>query len=193
MIKFRKFLLYIFCLVLAGLFWWTLFLFNTFPKQYHLKDFSYNDELTGIVVLTGGKGRIEKGLELIKNTNADKLFITGVVSLLNVEKKYGFKTFNSDLYKCCISFDNRATNTHENIVETSKWLSSNLNIKNVILVSSYYHLPRSLIIFNNFLPDVPIKVAAAEENLNLSGELFFHLKLIIFEYFKTLYSAFYYL
>ncbi len=193
MIKFRKLLLYLFCLILSGLFWWVLFLFNTFPKQYYLRDFSYNDESTGIVVLTGGKGRIEKGLELIRNTNADKMFITGVVSLLNIEKKYGFKTFNSDLYNCCIFFDNRATNTHENIVETSKWLSSNLNIKNVILVSSYYHLPRSLIIFNNFLPNVSIQVVAAEENLKISEDLFFHLKLITFEYFKTLYSAFYYL
>ena len=193
LIKFRKLFLYIFCLVLAGLFWWTLFLFNTFPKQYYLKDYNYNDKLTGIVVLTGGKGRIEKGLELIKNTNADKLFITGVVSLPNFEKKYGVKTFNSDLFECCISFDDRATNTHENIVETVKWLSSNSNIKNIIIVSSYYHLPRSLIIFNNFLPNVPKQAVAAEEHSNISDSLFFHLKLIIYEYFKTLYSVFYYL
>ena len=193
MIKFRKLLIYIFCVVLAGLLWWTLFLFNTFPKQYYLRDFSNTDQFTGIVVLTGGKGRIEKGLELIKNTNADKLFITGVVSLPNFEKKYGVKTFNSDLFECCISFDDRATNTHENIVETVKWLSSNSNIKNIIIVSSYYHLPRSLIIFNNFLPNVPKQAVAAEEHSNISDSLFFHLKLIIYEYFKTLYSVFYYL
>ena len=132
-------------------------------------------------------------MELIKNTNADKLFITGVVSLPNFKKKYGVKTFNSDLFECCISFDDRATNTHENIVETVKWLSSNSNIKNIIIVSSYYHLPRSLIIFNNFLPNVPKQAAAAEEHSNISDSLFFHLKLIIYEYFKTLYSVFYYL
>ena len=56
----------------------------------------------------------------------------------------------------------------------------NKNIKNIILVSSYYHLPRSLIIFEHFLPNVSTKVLAAEEKLEINKALFFHLKLIMF-------------
>ncbi len=193
MIKLKKPFLYFTTIVLAAFFWWVLFLFNTFPKKYYFTDSVNNQESTGIVVLTGGKGRIEKGIELIRNREGEKLFISGVFFNSDFEKKYGFNTFNSDLYQCCISYDNQARNTHENIIETSRWLSKNKNIKNIILVSSYYHLPRSLIIFEHFLPNVSIKVLAAEEKLEINKALFFHLKLIIVEYFKTLFSIFYYI
>ena len=39
-------------------------------------------------------------------------------------------------------------NTVENAYEVEKWLNKNSEINSIILVSSYYHLPRSMMIFD---------------------------------------------
>ena len=44
-------------------------------------------------------------------------------------------------------FGEKARNTLENSYEVQKWLDENNEIKSIILVSSYYHLPRSMMIF----------------------------------------------
>ena len=58
----------------------------------------------------------------------------------------------------------------------------------LILVTSYYHLPRSMIIFEKKLPDLLIFPVKAENKIDLVDEFIFHFRLIISEYFKVLYT-----
>ena len=192
MTKFKKVFYFFFLVFITTLLWWVLFLFHTFPKNYYLGDSLSDSNGTGIVVFTGGKGRIEKGIELLINGKGEKLFISGIFIGTDIESKYEIDIKDSKIFECCISYGDNARNTIENVSEVSNWLEENYQIKKIILVSSYYHLPRSLIIFRKFLPDVEIEVTPAFEKRDIKSDYFFHFKLILYEFFKVFYTIVFY-
>ena len=189
MISFKKILVFIFVSLLAGIIWWILLLFNTFPKKTYLNDTLENPNEIGIIVLTGGKHRIEKGVDLLARGHGKKLFISGVFMPSEVHTKFSLEKEKSELFKCCVFFGEKAKNTLENALEVEKWLMQNKEIKSIILVSSYYHLPRSMIIFEKKISSkIKIFPIPAVYRKSLDSDFFFHVKLIISEYFKIIYT-----
>ena len=175
--------------LIAGFFWWVLLLFNTFPKKVYLTSLSEIPGKVGVVVLTGGKNRIEKGFDILSKGYGDELLISGVFMPSEIEAKFSLEREKKELFKCCVSFDQKSKNTLENAEEVEKWLNQNKDIKSIILVSSYYHLPRSMMILEKKIKsDVKIYPTPAIQKNNFENQIFFHLKLIISEYFKVLYT-----
>ena len=175
--------------LIAGFFWWVLLLFNTFPKKVYLSSPSEISGKVGVVVLTGGKNRIEKGVDILSKGYGDKLLISGVFMPSEIEAKFSLEKEKKELFKCCISFDQKSKNTLENAEEVEKWLNQNKDIESIILVSSYYHLPRSIMIFEKKIKsDVKIYPIPAIQKNNFRNQFFFHLKLVISEYLKVLYT-----
>ena len=187
--SFKKIFSFFLFSLLAGFLWWTLLLFNTFPKKLYLNNPPQISNSVGIIVLTGGKNRIEKGVELLSKGYGDKLLISGVFMPSEIESKFSLEKEKKELFECCVFFDQKSTNTLENAQEVGKWLSENKDIKSIILVSSYYHLPRSIMIFEKKIKsNVNIYPIPAIQNNNFREQFLFHLKLIISEYFKVIYS-----
>ena len=147
MISFKKIFSFLIFSLLAGFLWWVLLLFNTFPKKMYVNIPMIESEQVGIVVLTGGKQRIEKGVDLLLKGYGKKLFISGVFMPSEIELKFENEKEKNELFKCCVFFGEKAKNTVENAYEVEKWLNKNSEINSIILVSSYYHLPRSMMIF----------------------------------------------
>ena len=88
---------------------------------------------------------------------------------------------------CCISFGEKAKNTIENIFEVNQWLQNKPEINKIILITSYYHLPRSILIFEK--PDKYRNLFVyVVEKVNLFEQPIFHLKLITSEYLKVIYT-----
>ena len=175
--------------LIAGFLWWVLLLFNTFPKKVYFNSSTEILGKVGVVVLTGGKNRIEKGVDILSKGYGDKLLISGVFMPSEIEAKFSLEKEKKELFKCCVSFDQRSKNTYENAEEVVKWLNENKDIKSIILVSSYYHLPRSIMIFEKKIKsDVKIYPTPAIQKINFKNQPFFQLKLIISEYFKVLYT-----
>ncbi len=189
MINFKKTLYFFSLILLSGFLWWLLLLFNTFPKKFYNEEMTRNPNKLGIVVLTGGKMRIEKGVNLLAKGYGGKLFISGAFKPSDIKMKYGDEKVTKELFDCCVFFGDKAKNTLENAYEVQKWLQGNPEINNIMLVSSYYHLPRSLMIFEKKInSDIIIYPVLAESDIDLRTELFFHIKLIISEYFKVIYT-----
>ncbi len=95
-----------------------------------------------IIVLTGGKNRISEGIKLLNENLADKLFISGVpedVSIKQIEKQANISAVDENK----IELGRKAKNTIENAIETEEWIKKN-DIKSIRLVTSSYHIPRSL-------------------------------------------------
>ncbi len=94
-----------------------------------------------IVVLTGGRNRISEAVKLLNQGLADKLFISGVeknTSLHDISESQDIT-----LPEQKIALEKKSTNTIENAIETQAWLRQN-NISSIRLVTSNYHLPRSM-------------------------------------------------
>lgn len=105
-----------------------------------------------IVVLTGGRYRISEGVKLLNSGMARELFISGVeknTSLAEIGKKQAIDFQNGRE----ISVDKKSTNTVENAEETRQWLKKH-HIKSIRLVTSNYHMPRSLTEFRYQNPEL---------------------------------------
>ena len=187
MINFKKVLIFLISINLIALIWWLILIFNTFPKKHYFTNLVSSKDNSAIIVLTGGKGRIQKGIDLYKNDHGSFLFISGVFheSELEIKQQIEKQVFN---HNCCVVYDKNATSTLENAFEVKNWLVENPEIENLILVSSYYHLPRSFIIFNNTIREKKIFLSPAEYELKVNNNLFFHIKLIFLEYVKVIYT-----
>ncbi len=99
-----------------------------------------------IIVLTGGRQRIKTALELYNNGKADYLFISGVpneVSLTSILEQTDIKDIANPEN---IILGHHANNTAENALETSSWLYDH-KFQSIRLVTSAYHMPRSLLEF----------------------------------------------
>ncbi len=116
--------------------------FAFYISNYHLDD---NVQADGIVVLTGGGGRIEYGLELLANSRGNALFISGV------NEKVGLHDILGAISLDRITLGHAATNTIGNAQESTDWIKKR-KLKSVLLVTADYHMPRALTEFSAQLP-----------------------------------------
>ncbi|AZL15967.1 YdcF family protein [Rickettsiales endosymbiont of Stachyamoeba lipophora] len=111
-----------------------------------------------IIILTGGTNRIYYGLKLacLDKFKLSKIFISGVGENFALDSYDEFNDLKKEEPACIDSIKSRlslgklATSTELNAVESSSWIEFN-KINNITLVTSNYHLPRSLIEFKKFL------------------------------------------
>lgn len=107
----------------------------------------------GIVVPTGGPERINTGLALQAEAGA-RLLITGVnpdVSLEAVLAKAG----GQPRPDCCLELDRGAVNTVGNADAASEWTVRH-GLRRIHLVTSWYHMPRSRLLFARALPGITV-------------------------------------
>ena len=135
---------------------------NNFKKNI-LSLTKYNNiESPNIVILTGGANRIKDGLKIIENFQNSKninykILVSGTgmgFTKSSLKKKLG-PNFNSQLIQCCIDLDSVSKNTLTNASETFKWTTKN-GIKEFILITSNYHMPRAILEFKNVMPNLKI-------------------------------------
>ena len=164
--------------------------YSQFKKEisadYHIvKETKKDDIFDGIAVLTGGKGRINKGLQLLEKHPYAKLIISGVEKNVDIENL----TDNESIY-AKIYLDKTSRTTINNAEEIVRW-AKDLNLSNILIITSYYHIPRSIMLLKYFekkLNFIPLPVFI---NYNKDGDIFNKIKLNKFlfeEYMKYLLS-----
>ena len=108
-----------------------------------------------IVAFTGGAERIDEAIRLLKEGYARHLLISGVhpsTSRGVLERRIDAA---AALFDCCIELDHRALDTVGNAVETGKWVRDR-KVVSLIVVTSNYHMPRSLMELANALPETEL-------------------------------------
>ena len=113
-------------------------------------------ETDAIVVLTGGRLRLEAGLNLLGAGRAQKLFISGVnphVHRLELMRVNGHAD-DDDLNRR-IAIGHAADNTLGNARETADWMRQQ-GYRSLRLVTSWYHMQRSLLEFQRAMPQTRI-------------------------------------
>ena len=81
------------------------------------------------MVLTGGKMRIEKGMEILQKGFAEKMFISGVFMPSEIEMKFNSEKSKKDLLDCCINFGAKAKIQLKMLFEANQWLKINQKLQ----------------------------------------------------------------
>jgi uncharacterized SAM-binding protein YcdF (DUF218 family) len=109
-----------------------------------------------IVVLTGGVGRLEEGLALLRANPGAKLFVSGVYRGLDVAEILRMDREAPEALACCVELGHDAIDTRGNARETALWVRRH-GFTSLLLVTANYHMPRSQLEFRTVLPDVVIR------------------------------------
>ncbi len=113
-------------------------------------------KVDAIVVITGGKGRIEHGASLLADGKAKRLLIAGAdpsVRKVDLVNRLGGK---KKLFDCCVDLGSESVDTRSNAEEANRWLERR-KYKNIRLVTSDWHMRRARYEFNRQLdPDIKI-------------------------------------
>jgi len=120
--------------------------------DFTYKTFSYRQsprKADAIVVLTGGKGRVEEGVRLYKEQRADYLIFVGVDP--SVKKRDLYRPKNGDPSSENVILEQSSRNTLENSLYGRDIIVRN-GVHTVLLITSRYHLKRASILFRNSLP-----------------------------------------
>ena len=118
-----------------------------------------------IVALTGEGGRLASAVSLLEQGGGQRLLITGVNKATS---KHNLKTLlhAGDAFDCCADLGFAAADTRGNAEEAAEWARKH-NYRSLIVVTTSYHMPRSLAEFGAQMPDVklvPYPVPQEERN-----------------------------
>ena len=100
------------------------------------------DYSDAVVVLTGGKGRIERGLDVLEAHQAARMLVSGVDPSVRVAELAKLQGAPPALFKCCVDLGKEAVDTRTNADEAARWLAKR-GYKSVRLVTTDWHMPRA--------------------------------------------------
>lgn len=95
-----------------------------------------------LVVPTGGAGRIDRGIDLLRRHQARRLLVTGVGPGVGADDLARAYRTSAALFACCIDLGREAVDTRSNAEETAAWMARH-RYRSVRLVSSDWHVPRA--------------------------------------------------
>lgn len=126
-----------------------------------------------VVVPTGGPGRIDRGLDLLRRRQAKRMLVTGVgPGVRPADLARAFRA-PSGLIACCVDLGPDAVDTRSNADETAAWLQRR-RYRSVRLVTSDWHLRRAamelraavgpqLVVLGDGVPSTPGLAALVNE------------------------------
>ncbi|OQW80481.1 MAG: hypothetical protein BVN32_01085 [Proteobacteria bacterium ST_bin14] len=116
-----------------------------------------NRRTDAIVVPTGGPGRIDRGIALLKTGAAKRMLVTGVApGVRPVDLAIEYRT-SPQLFTCCIDLGREAVDTRSNAEETRGWVRRH-GYRSVRLVTADWHLRRARLELTHALgPDIRVE------------------------------------
>ncbi len=109
----------------------------------------------GIVVLTGGEHRLVEAARLLAEGRGKRLLISGANRMATREDLHRKSGLTLALFDCCVDIGYDALTTTGNAQETKAW-AKDQRFTRLILVTSSYHMPRSLIELERAMPEVAL-------------------------------------
>lgn len=109
------------------------------------------EKAEAVVVLTGGNGRINRGLEVLRSGRAERLFVSGVDREVRPHEfaiEYGV---SAKQMACCVKLGFESVDTRSNAMEIARWVSTE-KIKAIRLVTNDWHMRRAVFELSVTLP-----------------------------------------
>ncbi len=144
-----------------------------------------------IVVLTGGDLRLLAGARLLKEGRGARLLISGVNPQTSREDLRRLSGLSPRLFSSRVDIDYAAHTTSGNADETQAWAKSR-GYTRLIVVTSSYHMPRSLIELRRTMPRIALLPHPVVSNKVHAARWWsdpFTARVLLAEYVKLLPSA----
>lgn len=109
----------------------------------------------GIVALTGTQERISVAAQLLAREHARRLLVTGINRQATSAEIRRLTGLDPSLFDCCVDLGYEAQNTIGNAEETRAWAEQH-EFSRLIVVTSSYHMPRSLVELGRVMPGVEL-------------------------------------
>lgn len=132
----------------------------------------------GAVVLTGAAGRIDRGLDVLRQGWAPKLLVSGVDRNVKPHEFAVEYRIGSLQMACCVTLGFAATDTATNARETADWIMGQ-KLKSVRVVTSDWHMRRAVM---ELRKEVPATVTIVEDAVPTQPSL----RMLFLEYHKLL-------
>ena len=113
-------------------------------------------KVDAIIVITGGKGRIEHAVTLMAEGKAKRLLIAGADPLVRKADLVHRLDAPRQLFECCVDLGSESVDTRSNAEEANRWLERR-KYRSVRLVTSDWHMRRARYEFKRQL-DSSIKI-----------------------------------
>jgi uncharacterized SAM-binding protein YcdF (DUF218 family) len=102
------------------------------------------------IVITGGAGRIEHGMDVLSDGLTKRLFIAGADPLVTKNDLIARLGGGGRLIRCCVDLGSESVDTRSNAEETQRWLARH-KYKSVRLITSDWHMRRARYEFERVL------------------------------------------
>ncbi len=132
----------------------------------------------GIVVLTGGEGRIARGLDLLRVGKSHKLLVAGVDTAVRKREFAAEYGASPALMDCCVTLGYQSVDTTSNAQEAERWISAN-RLRSVRLVTSDWHMRRAA---HDLRAQLPTSVTVLQDAVSSHPSL----RMLFLEYHKLL-------
>jgi len=104
------------------------------------------------IVITGGAGRIEHGMDVLADGLTKRVLIAGADPLVTKKDLVDVLGGQARLIRCCVDLGSESVDTRSNAEETQRWLARH-KYKTVRLVTSDWHMRRARYEFERVLDD----------------------------------------
>lgn len=105
-----------------------------------------------IVVLTGGPGRLARGVALMEEERAVRMFVSGVDPSVRRNELALAARADARLFACCVELGREAVDTRSNAEETAAWVRQR-GYRSVRLITTDWHMPRARFELGRMLDD----------------------------------------
>lgn len=105
-----------------------------------------------VVVITGGPGRIEHGMEVLRKHQAKRMLIAGADPAVTKDDLVRRLGGQRNLMQCCVDLGSESVDTRSNAEEAQRWLDRR-KYKSVRMVTNDYHMRRARFDFDKLLGD----------------------------------------
>ncbi|MBL4740072.1 MAG: YdcF family protein [Sneathiella sp.] len=149
------------CLAVLSFVWVGAFLF--FVQEVTGPKFSNSQSADGIVILTGTPKRLEVGFDLLKSGAGKRVLISGVNKNVSREQLRLAMGESIKIMTCCVDLGRKARDTVGNAKEAFLWANKH-KFDELLIVTSAYHMPRSLIELKRKMPRKSLYAVASRSD-----------------------------
>lgn len=105
----------------------------------------------GIIVLTGGPNRIERGLAVLEKGEAKRMLVSGVNLTVRPRDFLIMFHVSPKLFACCVDLGQDAVDTRSNGEESAEWVKRH-GYKSIRLITTDWHMRRARYELGQALP-----------------------------------------